>query len=105
MDDFRDAMVARVQGWTGADDPYNEIDELINDLDDAGWEIVEADPVLKRHLIVDAALALAGAELAGTHREQAWTQLESVLAAAFGDNWMDAAEYAFNSLVSYPEAE
>lgn len=96
--DFRDAMVDRVQRWTGVDDPHNEVDELVADLDDAGWKIVEDDDEAL-HLIVNAALALAGAELAGTHREQAWTQLETMLAAAYGEDWMDAAQVSLDLLM------
>ena len=90
---FRDAIASHLGDKT---------DRIIDDLAQAGWEIIESKEYEDLLVVRNAALAVAGAELNGSGQEGAWGEFENVLEGIYGMEWLSAAHMALYGLRGRP---
>jgi hypothetical protein len=95
---YRDLLADRLSKWVGEDLAYPVVDGILDSLRAADWTLESSQWVDELCAIDQAALAVAGAELNGCSKEEAWTAFEATLKCCHGDQWANAARMALNVL-------
>jgi hypothetical protein len=101
-DAARDALAKLLGPWVPDDDHYHTVNDVLERLHDAGWELVPRARIDQYLELSEAILAVAGAELEGEGKERAWTKLEEALQVAFG-TWQVMALERITALRAFPE--